>query len=210
MIGFAAPPGPEGTTLSPQRSTGRDLAQIATFAGIIAVLGLIPAIAPFGNAVPITAQSLGVMLAGAVLGARRGGLAVLVLLALVALGLPLLAGGRGGLGVFAGPSVGYLVGFPLAAVTIGAMTQAMGAPYRVAPAIGINVLGGVVLLNLLGVIGMVLRADLGVGAALVAAAPFVPGDLIKAALCAIVAKGVHQAYPGLIRSRRAEREDALA
>lgn len=191
-------------------STGRSLAQIATFAGIIAVLGLIPAVAPFGNAVPITAQSLGIMLAGAVLGARRGALAVLVLLALVALGLPLLAGGRGGLGVFAGPSIGYLVGFPIAAFAIGAMTNAMGSPYRLAPAIGINILGGVVLLNLLGVIGMVLRADLGVGPALVAAIPFVPGDLIKAVICAFVAKGVHAAYPGLIRSRRAEREDALA
>lgn len=191
-------------------STGRSLAQIATFAGIIAVLGLIPAVAPFGNAVPITAQSLGIMLAGAVLGGRRGALAVLVLLALVALGLPLLAGGRGGLGVFAGPSIGYLVGFPIAAFAIGAMTNAMGSPYRLAPAIGINILGGVVLLNLLGVIGMVLRADLGVGPALVAAIPFVPGDLIKAVICAFVAKGVHAAYPGLIRSRRAEREDALA
>ncbi|HIZ99064.1 MAG TPA: biotin transporter BioY [Candidatus Janibacter merdipullorum] len=137
-------------------------------------------------------------------------LAVLVLLALVALGLPLLAGGRGGLGVFAGPSIGYLVGFPIAAFAIGAMTNAMGSPYRLAPAIGINILGGVVLLNLLGVIGMVLRADLGVGPALVAAIPFVPGDLIKAVICAFVAKGVHAAYPGLIRSRRAEREDALA
>lgn len=206
------PSRPEGTSLATttQRSTGRSLAQIATFAGIIAVLGLIPAVAPFGNAVPITAQSLGIMLAGAVLGGRRGALAVLVLLALVALGLPLLAGGRGGLGVFAGPSVGYLVGFPIAAFVIGAMTNAMGSPYRIVPAVGINILGGVLLLNLLGVIGMVLRADLGVGPALIAAAPFVPGDVIKAVICAFVAKGVHSAYPGLIRPRRAERADAHA
>ena len=192
-----------------QQSTGRGLAQIATFAGIIAVLGLIPAIVPFGGAVPITAQSLGIMLAGAVLGARRGSLAVLVFLALVALGLPLLAGGRGGLGVFAGPSVGYLVGYPVAAYAIGAMTSAMGRPYRVAPGLGINILGGVLLLNLLGVIGMILRADLGVGPAFVAAAPFMPGDLAKAVICALVAKGVHAAYPGLIPSRRTKSEDAL-
>ncbi|KRE37712.1 BioY protein [Janibacter sp. Soil728] len=195
--------------VSPQRHTGRDLAQIATFAGIIAVLGLIPAVAPFGNAVPITAQSLGVMLAGAILGGRRGGLAVLLFLALVALGLPLLAGGRGGLGVFAGPSVGYLIGYPIAAFGVGVMTNAMGTPYRVAAGIGINILGGVLLLNLLGVLGMMVRLDLGVGAALVAAAPFMPGDVIKAVICAFVAKGVHAAYPGLIRSRRAERADAL-
>lgn len=207
MIGVEPPT--ERPPVSTQRSTGRDLAQVAVFAGIIAVLGLIPAIAPFGNAVPITAQSLGIMLAGAILGARRGVLAVLVLLALVALGLPLLAGGRGGLGVFAGPSVGYLIGWPIAAWAIGAMTQAMGTPYRTAVGIGINVLGGVLLLNLLGVIGMVLRADLSVSAALVAAAPFVPGDLAKAAIAAVVAKGVHAAYPGLIRARRTAREDAL-
>ena len=196
--------------MSPQRSTGRELAQIATFAGIIAVLGLIPAVAPFGNAVPITAQSLGIMLAGAILGGRRGALAVLVFLALVALGLPLLAGGRGGLGVFAGPSVGYLIGYPIAAYAVGVMTSAMGTPYRVAPGIGVTLLGGVVLLNLLGIIGMILRADLGVGAAFVAAAPFVPGDIVKAVICAFVAKGVHAAYPGLIRTRRTKRADALA
>lgn len=192
-----------------QPSTGRTLAQVATFAGIIAVLGLIPAIAPFGGAVPITAQSLGIMLAGAILGGRRGALAVLVFLALVALGLPLLAGGRGGLGVFAGPSVGYLVGYPIAAYAVGAMTTALGRPYRVAPGIGINVLGGVLLLNLLGIIGMILRADLGVGPAILAALPFAPGDLVKAVICALVAKGVHQAYPGLIPTRRAKSEDAL-
>lgn len=190
-------------------STGRELAQIAVFAGIIAVLGLIPAIVPFGGAVPITAQSLGIMLAGAILGPRRGGLAVLVFLALVALGLPLLAGGRGGLGVFASPTVGYLVGFPIAAVVIGVMTQAAGRPYRLVLGIGINILGGVLLLNLLGVIGLVLRADLGVGAALVAALPFMPGDVTKAIVCALVARGVHAAYPGLLPARRRERADAL-
>lgn len=195
--------------MSAQRSTGRDLAQVAVFAAIIVVLGLLPAVYPFGNAVPITAQSLGVMLAGAVLGARKGGLAVLLFLALVAIGLPVLAGGRGGLGVFAGPTVGYLIGYPIAAVAVGAMTEAMGTPYRVGPGIGINVLGGVLLLNLLGVIGMMLRADLSVGAALLAAAPFMPGDLAKAVIAAFVAKGVHSAYPGLIRSRRAERAEAL-
>ena len=117
-------------TSSSGRSSARDLALIAIFAGIVAALGLIPALYPFGAAVPITAQSLGVMLAGAVLGARRGALALLVLLALVAVGLPLLAGGRGGLGVFFTPAVGYLVGFPVAAFVVGWLTEKGGAPYR--------------------------------------------------------------------------------
>ncbi len=194
----------------PRRLSGRDLAQVAVFAGIIAVLGLVPAIAPFGGAVPITAQSLGIMLAGAVLGPRRGGLAVLLFLALVALGLPLLAGGRGGLGVFASPTIGYLVGFPVAAWAIGALTHRVGAPYRVLPGIVVNIGAGVVLLNVLGVVGMVLRAGLTPAEATVAALVFVPGDVVKAVVCAIVARGVHAAYPGLLPRRETLRVDAPA
>lgn len=188
-----------------QRTSSRDLAAIAVFVGIVAALGLVPAINAFGGAVPITAQSLGVMLAGAILGPRRGFLVLVVLLALVALGLPLLAGGRGGLGVFAGPSVGYLVGFPVAAFAVGALTQLAGAPYRLARGIAANVVGGVVVLNLIGIIGMVLRADLSLPAATSAALVFVPGDLVKAVLCALVARGVHAAVPGLLPERRRSR-----
>ncbi|KRF20135.1 BioY protein [Nocardioides sp. Soil797] len=176
--------------------SGRDLATAAVFSGIVAALGLVPAIPAFGGAVPITAQSLGVMLAGAILGPRRGALALVVFLALVALGLPLLAGGRGGLGVFAGPSVGYLVGFPTAAFAVGALTWAVGAPYRVGWGIVANVVGGVVVLNVLGIAGMMMRADLSLATAITTALVFVPGDLIKAVLCALVARSVHTASPG--------------
>ena len=49
------------------RSTSRDLALVATFAGVVAALGLVPAFVPPGFTVPVTAQSLGVMLATAVM-----------------------------------------------------------------------------------------------------------------------------------------------
>lgn len=183
-------------------STGRDLAMVAVFAGIVAVLGLVPAVSAFGGAVPITAQSLGVMLAGAVLGPRRGAMALLLFLALVALGLPLLAGGRGGLGVFAGPSVGYLVGFPVAAFAVGALTYTVGTPYRLVWGILATLLGGVVLLHALGILGLMARADLSLTAAVTTDLVFVPGDVLKAVLCALVARGVHAAYPGLLPVRR--------
>lgn len=188
--------------MAPTSLSTRDLPLVAVFAGVIAALGLFPAISAFGGAVPITAQSLGVMLAGAILGPRRGALALVVFLALVAIGLPLLAGGRGGLGVFAGPSIGYLVGFPVAAGVIGALTYAIGAPYRIGWGIVANVLGGVVVLNVLGIIGLVLRADLSVAGATSAALVFVPGDVVKAVVCAVVARGVHAAYPVLLPRRR--------
>ena len=82
------------------------LAYVSLFAAIMGVLGLMPAI-PLGfTPVPITLQTLGVMLAGSVLGARFGpkyaASSQLLFLLLVATGLPLLSGGRGGLGVFRG------------------------------------------------------------------------------------------------------------
>ena len=77
----------------------RNVSLIALFAALIAVLGLVPRIELISG-VPITAQSLGIMLCGTVLGARRGALAVLLFLLLVAIGLPILSGGRGGLGGF--------------------------------------------------------------------------------------------------------------
>jgi biotin transport system substrate-specific component len=83
----------------------RAIARISLLAAMIAVLGLLPTFyLPVTGGVPITAQTLGVMLAGIVLGPRHGALAVLLLIFVVALGAPLLAGGRGGLGVFFAPS----------------------------------------------------------------------------------------------------------
>src|SRR5688572_8488850 len=67
-----------------RRGTATDLAQIAVFAALIAALGLPGALYLGGTAVPITFQTLGVMLAGAILGARKGFLSVLLFLALVA------------------------------------------------------------------------------------------------------------------------------
>src|SRR5688572_3017372 len=100
------------------RSSARDLAQIAVFAALIAALTL-PGAIPIGIGVPITLQTLGVMLAGAILGARKGALAVTVYVALGLAGLPILAGGTAGLGVLAGPSGGFLLGFIPGAFVVG-------------------------------------------------------------------------------------------
>lgn len=104
----------------------RNVTQIALFAALVAALGLVPQLT-LAIGVPITAQSLGIMLCGTVLGAWRGGLAALLFVGLVALGLPLLAGGRGGLGVFAGPTAGFVIGFPFAAFATGLVTERLRA-----------------------------------------------------------------------------------
>lgn len=74
---------------------------VALFAAVMAVLGLLPPIPLPFIPVPITVQTLGVMLAGSILGARLGGLSLLIFAIIVLAGAPLLSGGRGGLSVLA-------------------------------------------------------------------------------------------------------------
>ena len=189
---------------SAPRSSSRDLALIAIFAGIVAALGIVPAFTPPGFSVPITAQSLGVMLAGSVLGARRGGLSLVLFLVLVATGLPLLAGGRGGLGVFAGPSAGFLLAWPVAAYLIGWLSERAGTPYKLHWGIVANLVGGIVVVYVGGIVGMAAVLGLSIPAATVATWIYIPGDAVKVVIAALVARGVHAAYPGLLSGRRAE------
>jgi biotin transport system substrate-specific component len=174
------------------------LAMTATFVGVIAAMGLVPAFQVPGIGVPITIQSMGVMLAGAVLGRWRGAAAVVIFLVLVALGLPLLSGGRGGLGVFFGPSVGFLLGFPVAAFVIGWLSERLNTPRSLPRGIGANILGGIVVLYAFGIVGIALVGHLSLGKALIATWIFIPGDLVKAVVAAVIARGVHQALPGLL------------
>ena len=73
--------------------------------------------------VPITLQTLMVLLSGAMLGANYGGLAMIIYLLLGAIGLPVFAGGASGIGVLLGPTGGYLLSYPIAAFVVGKMLE---------------------------------------------------------------------------------------
>ncbi|HKL55250.1 biotin transporter BioY [Marivita sp.] len=178
----------------------RQITLIALFAALIAVLGLVPQFT-LASGVPITAQGMGIMLCGTVLGAKRGALAVLLFLALVALGLPLLAGGRGGLGVFVGPTTGFLIGFPIAAFVAGWIVERMrNTPILTAAFIG-AVIGGIPVLYVFGVIGMSITLDKTLVEAALLVTPFIPGDLIKAGLAAALTASLLKARPASVLSR---------
>lgn len=173
----------------------RNVVFIALFAAIVAALAVFPPITLPLVGVPITAQSLGVMLAGGVLGAVRGGLAVVLFLVLVAIGLPLLAGGRGGFGVFLGPSGGFLVGWIVAAYAIGYMTERLWHRLNYLVAAGICFAGGVVLLYAIGVPWSAFVAEIPIGTALAGSLPFILGDIIKCLIAAGVMVIVKRSYP---------------
>ena len=197
----AGPAGGPATGRGTRRASARDIAVIAVFAAITAALGLLPAVYVPLSPTPITAQTFGVILAGAVIGGRRAAASQGLFLALAAIGLPILAGGRGGIGVFVGPTVGFLIAFPIVAGLIGWATEWVGAPYRIVPGLVINAAFGIGIMYLLGWAGMMATTHLGPWAALIALSPFLIGDALKVVLATITARGVHASYPGLLRRR---------
>lgn len=173
---------------------------VALFAALIVVLSLIPPIPLPGIPVPITLQTLGAMLAGAMLGPGRGALACLLYLALAAIGLPVLPGGRGGLGAFFGPTGGFLVGLVAGAFVTGWLARrlagrAAGFGSQLAGCAIACVLGGIVVVYAFGVPWLATVTKMGLAKATMAVAVFVPGDLIKAALAAWVATRVERVWP---------------
>ena len=180
----------------------RDLAYIALFAALTAVLGLVPAINV--GPVPVTAQTLGVMLAGSVLGAKRGFLSQLLFLLLVALGLPLLASGSGGLSVFVGPSAGYLYAWPLGAFVVGLVTELAWRRLNVAWAAIANAVGGVLVVYAVGIPFVAVYADeVTLAQSFTGSFAFLPGDAIKVAAASLIAVQVRRAYPVIERPGRA-------
>ncbi|WP_454287933.1 biotin transporter BioY [Rhizobium arsenicireducens] len=178
----------------------RDLVLISLFAAIIVALGFVPPITLGFIPVPITAQSLGVMLAGVILGARRGALAAVLVILLVAIGLPVLSGGRGGLAVFAGPTVGFLIGWVPAAFATGLIAERFARPglSAVAQTFGFfaaAALGGVVVLYVFGIGYLAFGAGFGLEKAFLGSMAFIPGDLMKAAIAGLAGRAVMVGYP---------------
>lgn len=83
--------------------SSRDVALVAMFTALLAVLGLPGGISFFGS-VPVTLQSFGWMLTACLLGPWRAALTMIVFDLLLIAGMPIAAGGKGGLGVITGPS----------------------------------------------------------------------------------------------------------
>ncbi|ASY61956.1 Substrate-specific component BioY of biotin ECF transporter [Sinorhizobium sojae CCBAU 05684] len=178
----------------------RDLVLIALFAAIVVVLGLIPPITLGFIPVPITAQSMGVMLAGCIIGARRAALSFLLFILLVAIGLPVLSGGRGGLAIFAGPSGGFILGWAVAAYVTGLIAERAIRPgisegrqfigFFVA-----SVVGGILVLYAIGVPWLSFVTGTPFLAAAGGSLAFIPGDLLKAAIATLAARAVYAGYP---------------
>jgi len=141
------------------------------------------------------------MLAGVMLGPIRGALAALLFLLVVALGMPLLAGGRGGMAVLMGPSVGFLLGWPLCAMVCGLVMKWTKNKSVLPSAWLAAFVGGVLVMYLCGIAGLAFKTDKTMLEALVAMLAFIPGDLIKVVIAGLVAQLVWRAMPSVVLSR---------
>ena len=148
-----------------------------TAAGAFIVIPLPP--------VPITAQTFFLYVAALLLGGTLGALSQVIYIMLGVVGIPVFAGGKAGLGVLFGPTGGYLVGFVVAAFVIGTVNRFKNNPgifWRV-----FSMLIGMFLIYLLGTGWLSFTANMSFPKALaVGVLPFLPRDLLKIALAALV------------------------
>lgn len=166
--------------VSLRRSLALDLALVLGGSLVLAGLAQIRIYLPF-TPIPVSAQTLGVLLIAAVLGARRGVAAVITYIIEGIVGLPFFAGGNAGLGVLMGATGGYLIGFVAAAAVVGYMAE-RGLDRKWWSAL-IAFLTGTVIIYAFGATG--LAAILGWQNAFSAGVlPFLLGDALKIALAA--------------------------
>ncbi len=164
-----------------QPSRIKYLTLVALFAALTAAGAWIKI--PLGP-VPMTLQTLFIFLAGAILGPWWGGASQVTYLALGTLGLPVFAGGAG-VAALLGPTGGYLVTFPFAAVVVGA-TARVRSRFRTAwfvcgMLVGLALIYGIGTLRLATVLQLPLA-----NAAMLGVYPFLVGDAIKIAAAAVL------------------------
>ena len=146
---------------------------------------------PF-SPVPVTGQTLAVLLVGITLGSRRGALSVLLYLVQGILGLPVFAGGAFGVARLVGPTGGYLWGFALAAFVAGLLAE-HGWGRRMHSSL-IAMLVGNATIYFLGVVW--LARFVGIERVLpLGLYPFIAGDLIKVALATFTLAAGHKILP---------------
>ncbi len=135
--------------------------------------------------VPITLQTLFLMLAGTLLGGRLGAMSQIVYILIGLMGLPVFAGGKAGLGVLFGPTGGYLIGFVAAAFVIGWMMQmkknagAAWAAFSMVVGTALIYLLGVAQLSIVAKLSLIKAVSLGV-------VPFLIGDAVKVTAAVII------------------------
>ena len=164
----------------------------ALFAALTAVLGFVSIPLPF-SPVPVSGQSLGIMLAGSILTARQAVFSVLTFILIGTAGVPVFSGFAGGIGVVFGPRGGYYFGFLIGVVVIALVRGNKNNIWCLALA---NSIGGIIIVYLFGVLWLSFVTGMGVEKAFMAGVlPFIPGDLFKVFVATIIGGAINKRLP---------------
>jgi biotin transport system substrate-specific component len=173
-----------------ERGASLNVAMMTRVALMAAVTAIAAQITVPIEPVPFTIQVLAVILSGLLLGPRYGALAQAIYVLVGAVGVPVFAGFRGGLGIVFGDTGGYLLAYPLAAAVAGLAARAVANDQR-RRALSAALLCGCAALAVIYAIGVTwlsVIAGLSPAAALATGVlPFVVFDLIKVVVAALVA-----------------------
>ncbi|MGA7854963.1 MAG: biotin transporter BioY [Candidatus Acidiferrales bacterium] len=183
----------------PREGVAADAVRIAAATILLALCAHIVIPLPW-TPVPITGQTFGVLLVGVLLGARRGGLALVLYLLEGAAGLPVFQPlGLVGPARFLGPTAGYLISYPVAAFVTGWLVE-RGSQFVEARATksyfaAFSLIGGLISGEAIIFAGGCawLAVGLGLGwklALLQGALPFVPGEVVKIVLIVAAVGGM--------------------
>ncbi|CAI9407001.1 biotin transporter BioY [Aestuariimicrobium sp. T2.26MG-19.2B] len=174
----------------------KDLALIALFTALMCVLGLAPRIQLPLLPAPFTTQTLGVMLAGGILGWKRGTLSMLLFVLLVAIGAPVLVGGLGGFGMLLGPTGGFIWAYPLGALVTGLLVERWWIRLNAVSAFIACFVGGALAVYVIGQPWLIVAsAKLTLAQGWWSWVVYLPGDILKAVVAALVIITVKRAYP---------------
>lgn len=178
-------------TYASKTNSIREITFIGLFAALTVVFSYIAVPLPF-SPVPITLQTLSVMLAGSLLSPSAAFLSMLVYLLLGIIGMPVFAHGSSGIGILAGPTGGFLMSWPIAALVMALILKRIKPEFL--SLFIVNILGGIIIIYSIGVPYLAWTAHLNFAAAVTAGAlPFIPGDLIKAFVSATLTISLRKA-----------------
>mgnify|MGYP001370382600 CR=1 FL=1 len=165
----------------------RRVVMVAAFALLTALSAYVAVPIP-GTQVPVTLQTLVVVLAGALLGPGLGAASQVTYLAAGMLGAPVFSGGAAGIAWLLGPTGGYLLAFPVAAVVAGALAGRSGANRIVATVrLGLALAAGAAVILVGGASQLaIITGDAGAAIAL-GVAPFLVGEVVKLAVAVVIA-----------------------
>ncbi|MGN8808883.1 biotin transporter BioY [Absicoccus porci] len=172
--------------------TNKDWIQCALMAAIMGLLA--PLAIPLAGGVPISLATCIVMLCGSLLGWKKGAWSVLIYLLLGCIGIPVFAGYTAGIGHILGLSGGFLIGYLILVFVVGKCNQTVSR-------LIVGMIIGNVCLYAFGILWFLIVSQSTIMAALIwCVLPFIPGDVCKMVVVAILSPILWKSLPFLNRN----------